>query len=208
MNIFTFPAKFVYWEKVKNHTNIKNKYYPIILQHKEKYGDYCKDVIKSKWNCDCYSSFFMRDNNLHVNFEDDFLNDVIWETFDKMLYDLNKSILNVPIPKNSYILDLWYNNYTKGMFQEIHNHEGNNITIHYSGIYLLDLKENNTTVFIDNTHCKLYDTSSGFKNFKTDHITEGNVIFFPSELMHFVNPCFTDRTTVSFNIVSKYHSNK
>jgi hypothetical protein len=197
MNIFTFPTKFIYWEKIKSHKKIKDKYHSIILEHKEKYGDYCKDLVKSKWNCNCYSSFFMRNNDLHIKFEDDFLTEVIWNVFDKMFYDLNNSILKLPVPKSSYIVDMWYNYYTKGMFQEIHNHESNEKTIHYSGIYLLDLHETNTTNFVDNTF-------SGFSEFKTNNMEEGNVIIFPSELLHYANPCLSDRITVSFNIASKY----
>lgn len=205
MNIFTFPTKFVYWEKVKNHSYIKEKYLPIINNHREKYGDYCKEIIQTNWNCDCYSSFFMRNSELHINFEDEFLKTVIWDNFDKMLYELNNSILKVPMPKSSYILDIWYNYYERGMFQELHTHESSEVPIHYSGIYLLDLKENNTTVFSDNNNCKLYSTNTFIKNFQTNHIEEGNVIFFPAELMHFVNPCITNRTTISFNIVSEHY---
>jgi hypothetical protein len=203
MNIFTFPAKFVYWDKVKTHDKIKSKYYPRIIDHKNKYSEKCKTKNKS-WNCDCITSFFMKDEGPNVNFEKDFFDEVIWNTFDEMLLNLNKSVLNVPIPIKSYVRNLWYNHYTEGMHQEIHTHEKNNLTMHYSGIYLLDVQEENTTVFVDNNNCHLYDVNSGLKSYQTKHIKEGNVIFFPAELMHFVNPCLKSRTTISFNIECEF----
>jgi hypothetical protein len=203
MNLFTFPTKFVYWSSVRNHTKIKEKYYPLILKNQNEYGNKFREIVNRKWNCDCYSSFFSPKDTENI-FDNYFTQEVIWDVFDRMIYELNNSLIKLPIPQKSRIFELWYNHYTKGMHQEIHNHYGSNPTSHFSGIYLMDLNEDNTTVFVDKNECKIYCPTSNIANFRTDHIGEGNVIIFPSELLHFVNPSLENRTTVSFNINSEY----
>jgi hypothetical protein len=200
MNLFIFPAKFVYWKSVKNHKSIKNQYYPKIIDKLNKEKQTFLSQVENKWDCSCYSNFF--EKNGTVIFDQHFIDHVIWSVFDEMLEDLSNSILNFPIPKKSHIKKIWYNYYEKGMFQEVHNHTGFFCgTSHFSGVYLMDLNENNTTIFTDIEPIQTYPN---LNYFKTEHVNEGNVIIFPSKLMHYVNPCLNNRLTVSFNIFSEY----
>jgi hypothetical protein len=205
MSLRIFPAQFIYWSSVKNHSKIKEKYYPLILKNKNEYGSKFIETVNKRWNCDCYSSFFSPKDTKNI-FDNDFLNEVIWDPFDEMLDEFIKFPINlpIPIPKQSNISDIWYNHYDKGMYQEVHNHSPNNKVVHFSGIYLMELNEDNTTTFVYKNECKLYSSVSNIFNYKTKHIGEGNVIIFPSELLHYVNPSLKSRTTVSFNIVSEY----
>jgi hypothetical protein len=204
MNLHIFPTKFVYWKQVENHENIKKEYYDRVLndlnQNKIKY----KREVEMNWNCDCYSSFFENKILERGVIDQKFLEKVIWDNFDQMLLELNRSILKIPFPKKSNIPNIWSNYYSEGMFQEVHNHNNNNCKCNFSGIYLMHLEENNTTTFIDDTSYSIYPNSDNLQTFKTNHIKEGNIIFFPSNLMHYVNPCMRNRITISFNILSEY----
>jgi hypothetical protein len=199
MNLFIFPAKFVYWKSVKNHDLIKQQYYLKILDELEQKKNTFQSQVENNWQCNCYSNFFEKENN--TIFDQNFIDQVVWSIFDEMIYDLNKSCLNFPIPKKSYLKDIWYNYYEKGMFQEVHNHSDFSHISHFSGIYLMDLNGDNTTIFSDLNSTNTYPNSHLFK---TSHIKEGNLIIFPSKLMHYVNPCLDNKLTVSFNILSEY----
>jgi predicted 2-oxoglutarate/Fe(II)-dependent dioxygenase YbiX len=205
MNLHIFPTKFIYWSRIKNHNKIKEKYYPLILKNQNEYGSKFRETVSKKWNCDCYSSFFSPEDTKNI-FDDDFSNEVIWSVFDEMLNVFNNSPidLSMPIPKQSRICDIWYNHYDHGMYQEIHNHSHNNPIVHFSGIYLMELNEDNTTIFFNKNECKFYSDKIDVITYDTKHIGEGNVIIFPSELLHYVNPSLKGRTTVSFNITSEY----
>lgn len=196
---YIFPTNFVYWEKIKNHNTLKEKYIKIIEENLSKNKEKFKDNFL--WGCECQTSFF----NIQLTknlFDDDFINDVIWEPMDNMLKELGSSI-NLPCPKNSHIEHLWYNNYDLGNWQEIHDHTGKNENT-YSGIYVLKLDEENPTVFVNSGKIRSWNMKENYSFFDTLRVEEGNVIFFPSELMHYVNPCKNNRITVSFNISSTF----
>jgi len=195
-----FPTKFVYWEKIKNHIEIKEKYSKIIDQDLDKNVEIYKDNFR--WDCRCNSSFFQKTNGLDL-FQTDFLNSVIWGPMDNMLKDLGVSI-NLPSPKNSNVTKIWYNKYEVGDWQEIHDHKTNSHTVTYSGIYILELNEMNPTSFVDTNKIESWNMDENISSFYTKDIVEGSVILFPSELMHYVNPCKNSRTTISFNIFSEF----
>jgi len=203
MNLYTFPTKFVYWNAVKKHKSVKKEYYPKILCDFNKNKKKFREAVKSNWNCDCYSSFFESGYNEDI-FDKKFINKVIWNNFDQMLSYLNNSILNLPTPKTSVVSNIWYNFYNQGMFQEVHKHYNNKSKCQFSGVYLMHLEGVNNTTFINNASCSSYLDTAENNTFKTDHIVEGNIIIFPSELMHYVNPCIHNKMTLSFNITSEY----
>lgn len=198
---FIFPSNFVYWNKIENHNEIKKEYYPKILNSQQKLQR------KNKWLAKCTTSFgHEEENNIFAN--DKFLNEVVWKSFDDML---EKNLTCYSLPSQSYLYEVWFNTYKEGDFQEVHDHQGANFikdnAIHamtYSAIYLMHLEEKNKTVFYQTSPCP---GDYGKNNFcyTTEHIEEGNIIFFPSNLLHYVLPCSKNRCTVSFNIMSVYH---
>ena len=199
---YIFSTNFGYWEKINDHERLKQKYFKIIQDDLNKNKKKFENDLK--WNCECKTSFFNEKSGLEL-FEDDFLNSVIWNPMDNMLNELQK-IMNFPVPKSSNIFKIWYNTYEVGEWQEVHDHKTKSTSICYSGIYILELNEPNTTSFIDNRRIDCWNMDESISCFYTSdvNITEGSVILFPSELLHYVNPCKNNRTTISFNITSTF----
>lgn len=196
-----FPFNFIYWDKVSDHQEIKEKYLPLILETNSKVEK------RNKWRCEVTTSY-MNDDINNTLFDDHFIQTVVWKKFDEFLE--NKPP-HISIPKESYIQNIWYNYYTPGQYQEIHQHlSAHNIVTEkglisqlFSGIYLIDLQEKNKTVFYQPGPLPSMPTPESY-TITTEHIEEGNVIFFPSSTPHYVLPCENPRVTISFNIVSVF----
>jgi hypothetical protein len=189
---------------IPNHKEIKEKYMSKFEWDADSYGTYYRK--KNLWNCNVTSSYFNETHSVPQFLDNNFYNEVVWKPFDNMLEKLGEKI-NLPTPSTSKITSLWYNKYIGGEWQEMHNHlppQGDPQPQQYSGIYLLDLNEPNSTIFYENNPVSAFNTDGHAVNFKTDDFEEGSVIIFPSELEHYVNPCVNNRMTVSFNIFSKY----
>jgi len=203
---FVFPSNFVYWNSIPNHQEIKEKYYNKLL------------TVSKNWDNNPYfytnfTSSFRDYQNTTVNEEikrdSSFLQSVIWNPIDKMLSD---NFFNGIIPEYSELSELWFNVYKPGESQEVHEHngyytniQGKHVCSSYSGIYILHSEESNKTVFYQPAPCPGTPVS-GSVNYKTDHIEEGNVIIFPSTLLHYVLPCEKSRVTIAFNILSTFNS--
>lgn len=197
---YAFPYNFVYWEKVSSHEEIKKKYYNKIIETEnniQKYNNWIGNV-KTSYKNESLNQFL---------YENEFTSAVIWPYFDNMLVEMRD---NVPLPIESFVAKSWYNLYEEGHFQEPHQHDKNYVVGEnkfyastYSGIYLLHLEEKNTTVFYEEPPIPCSIDNSGI-NFLTDFMEEGNVIFFPSGLSHYVLPSKSKRCTISFNITSVY----
>jgi hypothetical protein len=201
----TFPTKFVYWEKISDHQKIKEKYLKYINDDIEKNGYLYHKQIKERWHCKCISSFFSQEGFFPEIKKEEFHNLIVWNPMDNMLKEMKK-IFNIPVPKQSRILKMWFNYYEPGEWQEIHEHSNNNLPTAstYSGIYLMDLNEDNPTIFLDKHPIKCWAGTSVVHTFTTENIEEGSVIIFPSELLHYVNPCLNKRITISFYIDSTF----
>lgn len=200
-----FPTKFVYWEKIPNHNQIKEKYLNFVKIDSDKNGSLYRENIEKKWNCRCLSSYFA-ENSLPDELNNvDFIKSIVWKPMDNMFDELKKT-LNIPIPKSSNICEIWFNRYKEGEWQEVHDHITHTSIRKeysvYSGIYIMELNEKNTTTFLDKNSIRSWGKKTESHNFTTKHIEEGSVIIFPSELLHYVNPCVGERTTISFNITS------
>lgn len=201
---FNFPHNFVYWKEVENHSKWKEKYLTTIQEISAEWGSH------PHFYSDFKSSFndFDDTNINHIMMHDkDFISDVIWNPFDTMIQE---EFFIFDKPYQSMVHELWFNLYEPGQFQEVHDHNGffykENKTYYannYSGIYILQSDEPNKTVFYQpgpNPGAKV----SGAANYKTEHLQEGMVIIFPSNLLHYVMPCEKPRATVAFNLVSMY----
>ena len=185
--IHNFESPFVAWYPVKNHQQLKQKYLPLITEHRdiikdypEAYGDYS------------HSSYYERHADYNPLIQKDLVNAIVWEPFDLLLQEKQ---LTTP-PKKSKLLDIWWNYYYPNGFAKPHKHYNS----HYSGIYILKLEETNTTYF-----CHLSSegpTDVMHKEFKTDNIPEGYVIIFPSLLLHHAIPCKKNRVVIAWNITS------
>lgn len=104
-----------------------------------------------------------------------------------------------------FINDIWYNVYTKNMYQEKHSH----VNSLFSGIYFLKFNQyiHSAPVFYNNFFWKDYhqDCFSDIKLFSfTPQIKKGDLIIFPSNMIHEVKPQLNDdpRITIAFNTTS------
>ena len=187
-----FPAQFVYYTKVENYLQLNKKYLQIIQEDLKK-NKFLYESSKT-WNCDVLSSFFGNKKNNMAMFGDDFCDEVVWKPLGLLKEELHQTIPMYKFPKKFKMTEIWYNSYEKDYFQEYHKHGQSN----FSGIYLIDLHETNKTVFMQDDLPSII--TDKYFLYNTEHIKEGNVIIFPSNLSHCVNLCENYRVTVSFNI--------
>jgi hypothetical protein len=116
-------------------------------------------------------------------------------------------------PSKLEIIDIWYNYYVDGEYQEIHNHVSGNIfqkDSHFSCIHYLKFNSeiHLPTTFLDPLeslrHHSLEMESNHYGPKYHPGVREGDLIMFPSYLDHFVRksqPTPNDpRITVAFNL--------
>jgi len=177
MSLFVFPNHYIWTGRVQEHEEIKR----LMMPHID-----ADDKKKSSWNCDVTSSYGENKTFFHNEY---FLNQVVWNPLDLMLMDLQDTI---QMPKESNIQEMWYNSYVPGQYQEVHNHRPKGV---FSGIYLLHLEGKNTTAFVNHHDHPLFNNTKVM-----DDVQEGDVILFPSTLLHYVNPSPANKVTISYNI--------
>jgi len=189
---YHFPSDFFWTTKIKNHQGIKNNFLHQIendIKTLEKKPDWCCDVISSF----CYKKNFLYDNFL--------VNSIVWEPIDMMLSSFPNNYWQIKVPINSSISNIWYNYYngTTSSHQEQHHHRPHS----FSGIYFLKLNGKNTTTFYN------YHSDTTFERRKIlDNVKEGDVVIFPSSLMHQVNFFSGEKISISFNVSSTYSIEK
>jgi hypothetical protein len=193
--IHNFESPFVAWYPVKNHQEIKRKYLPIIHQH--------RDEIKDKPDCyadNSHTSYGFTNSSDGTNplMQPDLIQSIIWDPYAYMLQEKQLSIQ----PEKSYLQDIWWNYYYPHGFARPHKHYESD----FSGVYILKLDGLNNTQF--------GLTSDDMPNalirekFSTNHIPEGNVMIFPSRLLHYTTPASKNRVVIVWNVEcnwSKYH---
>ena len=105
------------------------------------------------------------------------------------------------------LIDIWKNTYNKDSFQEVHDHVDNLSQV--SGcIFLEDQTKDSSKFYFFNRHSielaiwkDIMNDETLYSNWYPD-IKEGDIIFFPSYLLHGVTPhkLRKPRTTISFNL--------
>jgi hypothetical protein len=178
-----FPSEFIFWAKAKNHLVNKNFLYETIMGSL----DITKDKHIGHWKCNVNTEFFAG-SDTYVKYIDLVVNDV-YPALDCMFNEIP-----IKTPKSSKVKNIWYNYYEQGHNQEIHTHVPNS---NLSGIYLLHLEEKNKTVFYS-YNSSICGLSSPVKQLV--EAEEGDIIIFPSVLLHYVIPCEKPRATIAFNI--------
>ena len=199
-NMVVWPSPFLFWTEVENHEEIKKLLLPEIKKEskKEKYHTTPGKVHRKEglvpqvWQCEVITSYFDAEESKEL-LKKNLTTSVIQTALKKFYSDPNCPVETKP--KKHNLRDIWFNVYEPGYWQEEHMHNGST----YSGIYLLELNEENTTVF------KYFSSSfkySKFNNpvYETKHIKEGNIILFPSEFLHAVKPSINYKVSISFNL--------
>jgi len=175
--VHKFNAPFVFHTEVKNHKNIKQQILPEIKQN------LCPFLFTEQ---NVYTSY-----NVGFDFPKNIFENIVLNPFQKLTeeYKFNPRIINLNIE------GLWWNYYLPGGYTDPHTHREDD----FSFIYLLELTGKNTTMFrLLSDNCFRYPFSN--LPYSTEHITEGNVIIFPSFLVHWVRPCYEERAVIVGNI--------
>lgn len=206
------PCDYVFWQKIENHEELKEKYVSIITNLIKN-----DEITTHRFqNCKFKSSIDHPTINNFITHED--LQKIVWKPLEDMINEINSIYQYKLKPNKSIIKNYWFNIYNKGDFQELHDHRSHDLIIDnkvysqsFSAIYILnDKSPTNTTAFYNNvrTHyspfgdaidCSILDTSL------INDINEGTIIIFPALMYHLVKPCIEPgRITLSFNIYSTY----
>jgi hypothetical protein len=111
------------------------------------------------------------------------------EEIDDWLDEINQ--------KECLITDIWTVRYKKGEFQSVHNHG----TFGYSGVMYLDYvpRLHETTTFVS----PFNDPFNGYLSwYSPNNIEEGDILFFPSVVLHhfYPNNSFITRRCIGFDI--------
>lgn len=217
MGIFYFPSQFVYWKRIKNHKNFKDKLLNIIDNNISLKEHALIDNGVSTYNKRDENGIDI--NKIIVESNKDIIDSVVWETLDSALKELNDRQNHDKIDiLESRIIGSWISLYDNNGTVDIHNHEsyttriidGKEYKHTFSMIYILkDDNERNQTVFLNPQMCgvstsKILETKFDTGNIK--EIGEGTVLVFPSNLYHYVKSITKPgRIVLSFNIMSLYH---
>jgi hypothetical protein len=193
--LHVFPSDFVYLTHAKDHEAIKNDLLPKICSGlKDTETDYV-----GRWDSPVNTEFFracLNGTNDVVKVAEKYgplIDNEIIPAYTAMFEELKQLYPNYKTPMQSRLTEIWYNHYLKGDHQNVHNHGSG---FGYSGFYILELKEENKTSFFSYTASSIGQVCG----LDLKLAKEGDIVIFPSQLMHYVLPCEGPRTTVSFNI--------
>jgi uncharacterized protein (TIGR02466 family) len=131
---------------------------------------------------------------------------VVEDWLDLLVEPVRLLSKELKITFNASISHPWANLYEKGGFQEIHYHDDCDIA---AVIFLNDGPDFGKFYFWDANHTAFTKpwikmiTKMGLSNIYYPEVKAGDIIFFPSHMMHGVSPHKSDtiRKTFSFNIV-------
>ena len=188
MSHYVYPVDFFFWTKAKNHARNKEKLMGMVESTlKETASDH-----EGKWPCVVNTEFFaMLDGKAHDYWW--LIQEELYPAMDAMFDEMPE----LTVPKRSTVVETWYNRYEEGYSQDVHAHTARTL----SGIYLVDLQEENTTAFFS------YGATSNFfvnAQKRAAEAVEGDIILFPSHLLHYVLPSKKPRTTIAFNIQCEF----
>ena len=170
-----------------------------ILENKDQIIEHCFNARTTGAELPWGEGCILEKKSLEVNGFIDLLKPDIKKFFNEL----------TPNPVQMTIDEMWMNTYRKGYFQEIHHHQGADISF---VIFLNDYEKTNAEFYFYNetsrlTTCELHKVcSQGSLNMEDVQYLEpekGSIVFFPSHMFHGVSAHRNDnvRTTVSGNIV-------
>lgn len=188
-NLFFFKHEFVFVFANNKHEDIKCELLPLVEQKL----DTTKDKQRGTWLSDVNTEFFNmeKDDPKYVTL----IQKAIFPAFDAMFAE---RLQNNAI-KTITIAEVWYNRYYPGAWQEVHTHATGKFV--FSGVYLLDVAEENPLLFFSQGAANTRFTDGTYR----PDVQEGDIVLFPSELPHYVMPCTERRTTVAFNVTCEFY---
>lgn len=208
MTIKFFPTNFVSYSKVEKHDEIKDEILPRILHYAQRH----KDSFSHKWDEITKSKVITTyrtgiDKDIAAIILDKYIKYMVWDPFKEVV-----DFAGVRKFDDAGVTSCWWNVYNTGDYADMHTHSaGVKGNPNYSGVYFLDMDEENTLEFVSPVLSSTHPIDSTFHTMTTGgyedpshNIGEGMVCIFPSSLMHHVKPCAKRRVTISFNIACRY----
>ena len=190
-DIFGIP---VLKTRMPDHDTIKTEF-SSFLTDEETFRD-----ASSTWDCNCGTTHGKEDNN----------NKLPWDTFFQSINPLISQyaqIVGFNTEKYELFGYAWANRYAKGQHQEIHAHEGDNNII--SCAYMLDLPDDDVDLgqfIFYNSAYRIFPTDIHYMFNKKEYskrynpeLKDGDIIFFPSSLEHYVTYNKTDKIRASIS---------
>jgi hypothetical protein len=198
-----FPIT-IFKTKIKNNNELKDLLVPNIINNSQYLN------IPNEWTTHkVKTSFSGEPKGLEILYNDSPYQKILFRNYSECMDKIFDRDYEILIPK------IWYNVYLDGEYQEQHDHLGTPLNpCHFSCIHFLSYNpaEHSPPQFIDplsqlrNLSIELDRNNYG--EIYVPKIEEGDLLMFPSYLLHSVLPCKkTDypRITISFNItVTKY----
>jgi hypothetical protein len=182
--IQTFTPEFFFYRSIPNHIQHKETLLPV-LEESKKYA-HRSDVNGTGLTTS-------RENNFSL-FHKEFVQEVIWDSFNQMLQEFSLEMNKVKIQSSS-VSDVWWNYYEPNEVCHPHRHYRTD----FSGVYLLHLEEPNPTKFLPtNNSSNTYPLFDG--TVSSEQCVEGDVLIFPGKILHWTTPIQTPRWVVVFNI--------
>jgi hypothetical protein len=184
---FSFATDFVFVTRAKTHNEIKAELLPKI----EASLPTTAGQHKGRWLCDVNTEFFSMVKN-----DTKYSRLIHTEVFPAVV-DAMKQQTHFYKPATAEIVDIWYNRYSTAGTQEVHTHgtEGT-----FSGVYVLEAAEESPLVFFSPQAANAAFLDGTFR----PHLNEGDIVLFPNHLPHYVLPCTSVRTTISFNVLCTF----
>ena len=117
-----------------------------------------------------------------------------WKNFHPQGIELIQKVVYTAIENDFNVTSWWYNISGKGGWNLPHSHAGRGTDL----ALVLYLTETDDLLTFVNTHPTLNDPMVGY----SPHIKKGDILIFPSQLMHFVkqNEREEDRISISMNL--------
>jgi hypothetical protein len=174
---------------------INHMFYVPMMHFKSSWNKEIKDEVLSRLS----KSRLFREENTNTNYSPLFYNNPEYKEFvvTCLREDLNNFAKDIEVPRDSLVVkDMWHETSEKNDCHIIHNHGA----IGYSACWYVDFD------FDEHLGTTFY---SPFNNFLSGSVipyrplvAEGDVVFFPSSIMHEAQPNKSNkpRTVVSFNI--------
>tara|TARA_X000001036_G_C20672556_1_gene802991 strand:- start:1765 stop:2364 length:600 start_codon:yes stop_codon:yes gene_type:complete len=170
-----------------------------------------KDFVEVLDNDECFKQVSTWYSPVDTTYGNPDASNLPFKTFIRSAVEgLNEYLENFSIDiKLDYRIECWLNRYKSGHYQEVHNHVG---VAQISCAYMMNTpKDSGNFVFYNKAYDFLHQsglpalTTQPFRynNRVTPPLEEGDIIFFPSNLEHYVSSNTSDqiRSTISANFV-------
>ena len=209
MSIISAPSEFLYFDKIKEHDEIKEK---IMDKIKELLNT--DEIKENKPFKDCiFKTSYSKDKVNSFLLDKFIIKKLVWDNLDNMICKYNKLNFFKLNVSSSIITSCWFNAYEKTNFQEIHAHKikpiykCNNIYIpSFSLVYILhDENIANSTVFKYHSTDFIWNfinRDNSIDTSKIKNIKEGSILIFPYTFQHFVIPVMESRISIAYNLAS------